>query len=451
MAEDGAPSAKRLKTAQVDANEVITFHFLDAHKEPSEICEASSFPPDMCHQFFGEEEEIKGYEDLAVDIWLSQRSYQALLEVRCSSRTPHADDIEKVLREKFTAGLSVTRSGYLKKLLMTPPLDMESLGKAVLERKLDSGSMSVHRIQLSTADQTVRDLHARMQPLLMFFVDGASAIDTKEPEWDLLLAVHKEGHITTIAGFATIYNFWCFPHRVRIRVSQVLVLPPNQGKGVGRALLEAVYHTADERGALDVTYEDPTDVVQLMREKIELQRALKLEWLVQLAARTAQEISTRGGTSNGQSSEANGTEATTAALTLDQTRAQADLRVSKQQVRKLWEVLLYGQTGWPEAQREAVVEGLVRARLVGSVTSTKRVAEGKRIFDLPGGGFCMTKVPNQSGVGHGAGMPVAMESTEAEGESAEEREAALNEAVSKRMQEIAQLVTWCSDKLGFKF
>lgn len=61
-------------------------------------------------------------------------------------------------------------------------------------------------------------------------------------------------------------------------------------------------------------------------------------------------------------------------------------------MRKLWEVLLYGQRGWQEAQRDAVVEGLVRARLVGGVTSTKRVAEGKRIFDLPGGGFCMTKV-----------------------------------------------------------
>ena len=101
-------------------------------------------------------QEIKGYEDLAIDIWLSQRSYQALLEVRCSSRTPHADDIEKILRDKFTAGLSITRSAYLKNLLMTPPLIMESLGKAVLERNLDSGSLSVHRVQLSTADQSVR-------------------------------------------------------------------------------------------------------------------------------------------------------------------------------------------------------------------------------------------------------------------------------------------------------
>lgn len=29
--------------------------------------------------------------------------------------------------------------------------------------------------------------------------------------------------------------------------------PPNQGKGVGRALLEAIYITADERGAVDIT------------------------------------------------------------------------------------------------------------------------------------------------------------------------------------------------------
>ncbi len=50
-------------------------------------------------------------------------------------------------------------------------------------------------------------------------------------------------------------------------------------------------------------YEDPTDVVQMMREKIELQRALKVEWLVQLAQKTAQEMSTKAGPSNGNSSE----------------------------------------------------------------------------------------------------------------------------------------------------
>lgn len=37
-------------------------------------------------------------------------------------------------------------------------------------------------------------------------------------------------------------------------------------------------------------YEDPTDTVQLIRERIELQRAVKLPWLADLAASTAKAI-----------------------------------------------------------------------------------------------------------------------------------------------------------------
>ena len=54
-------------------------------------------------------------------------------------------------------------------------------------------------------------------------------------------------------GFCTVFSFFCYPDRVRMRVSQVLVLPPFQRQGIGRALLEAVYALADTRNALDVT------------------------------------------------------------------------------------------------------------------------------------------------------------------------------------------------------
>ena len=40
-----------------------------------------------------------------------------------------------------------------------------------------------------------------MQPLLLFFIDGANLIDSKEPEWDMLLAVHaKRGVVTVVSG-----------------------------------------------------------------------------------------------------------------------------------------------------------------------------------------------------------------------------------------------------------
>jgi hypothetical protein len=34
-----------------------------------------------------------------------------------------------------------------------------------------------------------QELHARLQPLLLFFIDGASVIDLEDEDWDLLLAV----------------------------------------------------------------------------------------------------------------------------------------------------------------------------------------------------------------------------------------------------------------------
>ncbi len=45
-------------------------------------------------------------------------------------------------------------------------------------------------------------------------------------------------------------------------------------------------------------------------------------------------------------------------------------------------------------------------------------------------------------MGPGSGMPVAMERDDVEGESAEEREAALEVAVTKRMDELSALVAY---------
>ena len=37
-----------------------------------------------------------------------------------------------------------------------------------------------------------------MQPLLLFFIDGARLIDSTDPEWDMLLAVHTKGDAITV-------------------------------------------------------------------------------------------------------------------------------------------------------------------------------------------------------------------------------------------------------------
>ena len=54
-------------------------------------------------------------------------------------------------------------------------------------------------------------------------------------------------------GFCTLYTFYAYPDTRRFRLSQILVLPPFQHKGIGAALLRAAYVMADKCNAVDVT------------------------------------------------------------------------------------------------------------------------------------------------------------------------------------------------------
>ena len=102
-------------------------------------------------------QEITGYQGLAIDVWLSQRSYEALAEVSYDERQDGADDILKILQNGFPAGLATSRTEYQSNLIAATPLNIKSLGEAVSMRWLDSHStLSVYRVDLSTADKTVK-------------------------------------------------------------------------------------------------------------------------------------------------------------------------------------------------------------------------------------------------------------------------------------------------------
>jgi hypothetical protein len=68
------PQKKRAKLANVvPAEEVIKFHLLKNTPEGPAIEENGTFSPEMTHQLFGEDEEIKGYDGLGIDIFFTPR------------------------------------------------------------------------------------------------------------------------------------------------------------------------------------------------------------------------------------------------------------------------------------------------------------------------------------------------------------------------------------------
>lgn len=78
-------------------------------------------------------------------------------------------------------------------------------------------------------------------------------------------------------GYSTVYLYYAYPQNIRPRISQMLVLPPFQGMGIGAELIETVYRKfkADDK-VVDITVEDPSDDFRRVRNYVDSKLCKKL-------------------------------------------------------------------------------------------------------------------------------------------------------------------------------
>lgn len=72
------------------------------------------------------------------------------------------------------------------------------------------------------------------------------------------------------AGYTTVYLYYAYPQHNRPRISQMLVLPPFQGQGIGAKLVEVVYNKfKGDPKVIDITVEDPSDDFRRVRNYVD--------------------------------------------------------------------------------------------------------------------------------------------------------------------------------------
>lgn len=104
----------------------------------------------------------------------------------------------------------------------------------------------------------------RLQPYLLFFIDGASIIGLADPKWQVNLLLESE--TDSIIGFGSAYPFLLFPEGVRLRISQFFIIPPRQHRGLGRLLYKAILRRASQDETVrEITVEDPNDAFAALR------------------------------------------------------------------------------------------------------------------------------------------------------------------------------------------
>ncbi|KAI0476974.1 histone acetyltransferase type B catalytic subunit [Xylaria cf. heliscus] len=303
-----------------NANEALTISLVKP--SDSAIEKITSFNPRFTYPIFGEDERIFGYKGLRVNLQYDARNLRPHLSISSSKKfnsvgEVEAVDVREVLKEFLPGVAFQTRSEY-EKALKDVPNTWAPPGILVKTAEKSGETYEIWRGSL--ADPAVKQLIRRSQITALLFIEGGSYIgldaDGKDdPEyslarWSVFLvyktvpgAAEKREYI--FQGFSTVYDFWMYQSPLsssgareknapiqpklddswelpngdldlsnfarRARISQFIILPPYQGKGVGALLYDTIFdlHMADA-ATREITVEDPNEDFDFLRDICDL-------------------------------------------------------------------------------------------------------------------------------------------------------------------------------------
>lgn len=237
-------------------------------------------------------------------------------------------------------------------------------------------------------------LYSRLVPLVLLLVDGSNPIDVTDSCWEMYIIVQKMNdqqgeELSRLLGFAAAYRFYHYPDSLRLRLSQILVLPPYQNKGYGRHLVEVLNNIAMSENVYDLTVEEPIDSLQHIRYCIDVPRLLSCSSVQDATQAAASHLK-----------ETNLSKRTHAAQLLPPAAVVEDVRqslkINKKQFTQCWDILIYLALDPVDKYMEnyrIFITDRVKTSVIGKDSGT----QGKQVVDTPnefGDAFVMYKSPD---------------------------------------------------------
>ncbi|KAI1758969.1 histone acetyl transferase HAT1-like protein [Hypoxylon sp. FL1150] len=316
-----------------NANDAITISLV--RPGPSKIETIASFNPRFTYPIFGEEEHIFGYQGLKVHLKYDARDLRPKLTVSYTRKFNAVGDVEALdIKEKlqnFLPPVAYQSKGDFEQAAKALPKTWVPPGRLVETAEKNGETYEVWHGTLN--DPAVSQLLRRIQIVALFYIEGASytgedAEGNIEPDYSLarwsVFFLYKKEVIQglpdpqyTFQGYSTVYNFWVFeaaalqgnlqtvlsngPEELdpthRMRISQFLILPPSQGKGVGALLYDTIFRIGlNTESVVEVAVEDPNEDFDLLRDLCDLKYLRKnVPAFVNLRINTDVNVPNKGG------------------------------------------------------------------------------------------------------------------------------------------------------------
>jgi histone acetyltransferase 1 len=243
------------------------------------------FHPEYTHQLFGDSENIFGYKKLRVNCYYSAQALKLYVSVSYAEKIKpaegvevEADDVLSTLKEKlelqtnlYTENLDEFSKWLSKDDFFRP------YGVKLHEFEEKQSTFEIYHVT-NEHTEFIKEHHEQMQHFLLWFIDGASYIDTEDNRWDFFVIYERPNEREAyFVGYATAYRYYAYPANTRPRISQVVILPPFQRRNIGVHLLNAMYrHYCAQSNVIDITVEDPADNFCQLRNYVDCLACSKL-------------------------------------------------------------------------------------------------------------------------------------------------------------------------------
>ncbi|KAF5331153.1 hypothetical protein D9619_006050 [Psilocybe cf. subviscida] len=295
-----------------DSNEALSLSLVRASEDKEVLGDEENyegFNPTFTYPIFGEEEKIYGYRDLSIDLRFASGSLQQYLSVSFSEKLPSTstvDDVEGTLKKFIPEGYYTDEAEFQKRVeedatTFRPPGQLihsytraapnsSSKGKRKRDNNQPLDPLSEDVVEYEVYHATwdtpgFRDYHRRMQIFILLYIEAGSYINEDEDTWEFALLFEKRkrkdpNHTTTyhFIGYSSLYPFYYYPERIRLRLSQFVVPSPFQRHGHGSELYKAIYQYISRSPHIaELTVEDPAEAFEDLRDKNDLQMLLANE------------------------------------------------------------------------------------------------------------------------------------------------------------------------------
>ena len=249
---------------QINANKIIYFKIVKDETEFNDFQNMNlenSFQPTYTYELFTNE-IIHGYKGLKILISLTPKTFYAHINIQYSEKMSVNDDIENILAEHFKERFTRNKDTFISKL--KEEIEKTPKGKLIYSEN----NRSIYNIDILGDDYT--DENYSIQALCTFFIDAASFIPVETNFWGYFLIVENTDNNKNwkTLGICSYKNFHIELNKYFTMLSQFMIFPPYQRKGIGTFLLEHIYKYLfnEDKECLEIMTEDPSIEFILMRD-----------------------------------------------------------------------------------------------------------------------------------------------------------------------------------------